>query len=160
MSVPLRIVVKASWLISSFLNALDILLSILFNVRLASITMLLCFFLLFPVVFNSFFTIPVVIENARLQLALIIPTGTPITVVNEKCYQLLLIKQLMTIKIVKRSNIFTKYFDHSFSFFKLSNKIIFHFILVSLNCCWSFSGAALKFGYILGFSGKLHSASF
>ena len=33
--------------------------------------------------FNSFFTIHVVIENARLQLALIIPTGDPITVAND-----------------------------------------------------------------------------
>ena len=42
-----------------------------------------CFFFLFLVVFNSFFTNPVVIENARLQLALIIPTGAPITVAND-----------------------------------------------------------------------------
>ena len=41
------------------------------------------FFFLFLVVFNSFFTNPVVIENARLQLALIIPTGAPITFAND-----------------------------------------------------------------------------
>ena len=45
--------------------------------------MLLCFLLLFLVVFNSFFMIPVEIENARLKLALIIPTGAPITVAND-----------------------------------------------------------------------------
>ena len=50
---------------------------------LANITILLCFFFLFLVVFNSFLTIPVVIENARLQLVLIIPTGAPITVAND-----------------------------------------------------------------------------
>ena len=48
----------------------------------ASITILLCFFFLFLVVFKSFFTNPVVVENARLQLALIIPTGAPIIVAN------------------------------------------------------------------------------
>ena len=42
------------------------------------------FFFLFLVVFNSFFfTIPVEIENARLKLALAIPTGAPITVAND-----------------------------------------------------------------------------
>ena len=42
----------------------------LFNLLLASITILLCFFFLFLVVFNSFFTMPVEIKNARLKLAL------------------------------------------------------------------------------------------
>ena len=37
---------------------------------------------MFLVVFNRFFTIPVEIENARLKLALDIPTGAPITVAN------------------------------------------------------------------------------
>ena len=41
------------------------------------------FFLLFLVVFNSFFTVPVEIENARPNLALTIPTGAPITVEND-----------------------------------------------------------------------------
>ena len=41
------------------------------------------FFFLFLVVFNNFFTIPVVIENRRLQIALVIPTGAPITVAND-----------------------------------------------------------------------------
>ena len=44
---------------------------------------LLCFFILFLVVFNSFFAMPVKIENARLKLALAIPTGAPITVAND-----------------------------------------------------------------------------
>ena len=43
----------------------------------------MCFFFLFLIVFKNFFTNPVVIENARLQLALIIPTGAPITVAND-----------------------------------------------------------------------------
>ena len=41
------------------------------------------FFFLFLVVFNIFFTIPVEIENAKLKLAFIIPTGSPITVGND-----------------------------------------------------------------------------
>ena len=55
----------------------------LFNLLLANITILLCFFLLFLVVFNSFFTIPVEIENARLKPALTIPTGAPMAVAND-----------------------------------------------------------------------------
>ena len=55
----------------------------LFNLLLASITILPCLFFLFLVVFNNLFTNPVVTENARLQLALIIPTGAPITVADD-----------------------------------------------------------------------------
>ena len=62
---------------------LDILLSMLFDLRLACITILLCFFFLFLIVFNSFFTIPVEIKNARQKLALTIPTSAPITVEND-----------------------------------------------------------------------------
>ena len=61
------------------MNASDIL---LFNLLLASTTILLCFFL-FLVIFNSFFMIPVEIKNARLKLALAIPTGAPVTVAND-----------------------------------------------------------------------------
>ena len=68
---------------SLFINASDILLSMLFNLLLAGITILLYFFFLFLVVFNSFFTIPAEIENARLKTALTIPTGTPIRVEND-----------------------------------------------------------------------------
>ena len=55
----------------------------LFNLLLANITILLCFFFLFRVIFNNFFTIPVVIQNAKLALALAIPAGGPITVAND-----------------------------------------------------------------------------
>ena len=56
----------------------------LFNLLLANIVLLLCFFFLFQIVFNSFSTIPVDNENVRLRLrlALAIPTGVPITVAN------------------------------------------------------------------------------
>ena len=50
----------------------------LFNLLLTCITILLRFFLLILIVFKNFFTNPIVIENVRLQLALIIPTGAPI----------------------------------------------------------------------------------
>ena len=43
----------------------------------------MCFFFLFLIVFKNFFTNPVVIENARLQLALLITTGVPIAVAND-----------------------------------------------------------------------------
>ena len=55
----------------------------LFNLIVANITFLLCFFFFFLVVFNSFFTIPVEIENARPKLAFAIRTGAPITVAND-----------------------------------------------------------------------------
>ena len=55
----------------------------LFNLHLANITILLCFFVLFLVVFNNFFKTSVKIENARLKHALAIPAGAPITVVND-----------------------------------------------------------------------------
>ena len=42
--------------------------------------MLSFYFVLFLI---TFFTIPIVIENAKLRLALAIPTGTPVTVANE-----------------------------------------------------------------------------
>ena len=43
----------------------------------------MCFFFLFLIVFNSFFTNLVLIENVRQQLAPIISTGAPITVAND-----------------------------------------------------------------------------
>ena len=63
-------------------NDLDILFSMLFNLLLANITILLCFFFLFLIVFKNLFTNPDVIENVKLQLAPIIPAGTPVTPVN------------------------------------------------------------------------------
>ena len=55
----------------------------LFNLLLAGITILLCVFFLFLIVFEKNFTNPVVIENTRLRLALIIPTGAPIAIAND-----------------------------------------------------------------------------
>ena len=50
----------------------------LFNVLLANITILSCFFYLFRVDFKIFLTISVEIEIARRKLALATPTGAPI----------------------------------------------------------------------------------
>ena len=54
----------------------------LFNLLLASMAILLCFFFLFLVVV-VFFTSPVDNENIRLRLALAIPTVVPISVAND-----------------------------------------------------------------------------
>ena len=58
----------------------------LFHLLLGSITILLCFFFLFLIVFKRFLQIVIienVIENVKLQLAPIIPVGAPITVAND-----------------------------------------------------------------------------
>ena len=55
----------------------------LFNLLLVNITIFFCFFFLLLVVFNSFFTISVLIDQARLKLALTKPTGPPMTVTND-----------------------------------------------------------------------------
>ena len=57
-------------------------------------------------------TILVEIENARLQLALSIPTGAPITVANDTIEMLPLVveKKLKIYQIVKRSYTFTPFF--------------------------------------------------
>ena len=104
----------SSLLISLFINAPDISLSMLFNLLLANITIVLCFFFLFHVVFNHFFTMPVDITNARLKLALAVPAGAPITFANDAIKMLLLFtdKAIKDFKIIKRSNIFIKPFTH------------------------------------------------
>ena len=76
-------VIKSSWLISLFINVSDILLSMLFNLLPANITILLCFLSYFLLFLTVFFTFPVEIENARLIFALAIPTGAPMTVAND-----------------------------------------------------------------------------
>ena len=55
----------------------------LFNLLLASITILLWFFCYFLLFLIAFFIIPVEIESARLKLALTIPTGAQITTAND-----------------------------------------------------------------------------
>ena len=68
-----------------------------FNLLLAYIIILLLFLFLFRVAFSNFFTIPVVIENARINLALEIPTGASITITKD-VIELLLFVADKTIK--------------------------------------------------------------
>ena len=60
-------------------------------------TILLCFFSLFLVVFNDFFKSSVDNENARPRLALAIHSGVPITVANDAAEML----PLVTDKTIK-----------------------------------------------------------
>ena len=94
---------KSSWLISLFINASDILLSILFNLLLASITILLCFFFLFLVVCNSFFIVPLEIEISRLKLALTIPTSAPVIVANDAIEMLPVVTDKAINDLLKKS---------------------------------------------------------
>ena len=55
----------------------------LFNLLIVFIIILLCFFCLFLVIFNNFFTILVVKENIRLKLALAIPSEALIILAKE-----------------------------------------------------------------------------
>ena len=55
----------------------------LFNLLLANIRILSCFFVLFLVVLNNIFDIPVVKEKINVKPALAIPRGVPITLVKE-----------------------------------------------------------------------------
>ena len=57
--------------------------------------------------------IPVEIKNAKLKLALAIPTGAPVTVANDAIEILPVVTdKTITCQIVKRSNIFTMSFVH------------------------------------------------
>ena len=57
---------------SKSINALDIKVSILFNLLLARVTVLLCFFFFFFATFNDFSIIPVVREIQELKMHLLI----------------------------------------------------------------------------------------
>ena len=59
-------------------------------------------FFFFFLVFSSFFTIPVEIENARLKISLTILTGAPITVANDKL-------EMLPVVIDKTINDLSKY---------------------------------------------------
>ena len=78
----------------------------LFTLLLVIITVSLCFLLLFHVVFNGTFVIPVVNENAKIRLALAIHRGS---VANDAIEMPSLVADN---KIVKSSNIFTNSYTH------------------------------------------------
>ena len=64
-------------------NTCDIKVSMLLNLLLANIGILSCFFVFFLVVLSNFLMIPVVKEKIKVKLALAIPAGTPMILVNE-----------------------------------------------------------------------------
>ena len=69
----------------------------LLSLLLANIRILSCFFFFFLVIFNNFLTISVVREKIKVKLALAIPTGAPITLVNE----IIDTPPVVTLKIIK-----------------------------------------------------------
>ena len=78
-------------------NAWDINDSMPLSLLLANIRILLCFFFFFLVIFSNFLMIPVVREKIKVKLALAIPSGTPIVVVNE----IIDIPPVVVLKILK-----------------------------------------------------------
>ena len=84
----------------------------LFNFLLANKAILLGFFLLFLVVFHSFYMVPVEIENVRLTITIPIPTAAPIAVANHAIGMLAVVTDKTIIKTVQRSNILTNSFAH------------------------------------------------
>ena len=69
------------------------------SLLLANIRILSCLFFLFLVMLSNFLIIPVVREKIKVKLALAIPTGAPIILVNEIIDTPLLVA-LKTIKIL------------------------------------------------------------
>ena len=69
----------------------------LFSLLLANIKILSCFFFLFLVIFSNVLAIPVIREKIRVKLAIAIPTGTPIILVNE----IIDIPPLVVLKTIK-----------------------------------------------------------
>ena len=132
----------------------------LYNLLLASITILLCLFFLFFAVFKNFFTNAVATENAKLQLALIVPTGAPIAVANDELEMLSIAtdKTMIYLNIQKKQCTCWDFCSELLRIFSLISviKSLISLILFSLNC-WSFDIFALKFGYM---QWDLHSPIF
>ena len=80
---PTKIVINSSSLISMSISACNIKASILLYLLLVSISIWSCLFFFIIVVLSNFLMIPVVIEKIKVELALAIPAGTPIILVNE-----------------------------------------------------------------------------
>ena len=89
----------------------------LFNLLLANIRILSCFFVLFLVVLNNIFDIPLVKEKINVKPALAIPTRVPITLVN-KIIDTLPLFALRTIKTLSMQSNTATY---------LHNFLLFHF---------------------------------
>ena len=82
-SFSFKIAINCIWLILSSVNAWDTKVSTLFNLLLARTKILSCFSYLFLVLLSNFLIIWVVKEKTKLNLALDITAGAPITVVKE-----------------------------------------------------------------------------
>ena len=91
---------------------LDINVSTLFSLLLANIRVLSCFFFFFLVIFSNFLAIPVVREKIRVKLALPIPMGTPIILVNE----IIDTSPLVVLKTIKNLSMQSKAVTYSFIF--------------------------------------------
>ena len=57
------------------------------------------FFFFFLVICNNFLVIPVVRENIKVKLALAIPTGAPIILVNKQIDTLVALKTIKTLSV-------------------------------------------------------------
>ena len=77
LSLSFKIATNSSWLIPMSMTAWDTGVSMLLSLLLASIRILLCFFL-FLVILSNFLIIAVVKEKIKVKLALAIPTRAPI----------------------------------------------------------------------------------
>ena len=64
------------------INASDINVSMVFNLLLANIKVLSCFYFLFLVIFSNFLAFLIVKQNIKVRLALTIPIGVPKILVN------------------------------------------------------------------------------
>ena len=84
----------------------------LLSLLLAKIRILSCFSFLFLVILNNFLTIPVVREKIKVRLALAIPTGAPMILLNE----IIDIPLLVALKIIKILSIQSKVATDLFNF--------------------------------------------
>ena len=71
--------VNSSLLISESVSALDVMFSVLFNLRLSTKAILFCFFFFLLIAFKTFLAIPLLIGNTKTRLSFAIPAGPPIT---------------------------------------------------------------------------------
>ena len=106
--------------------------------------------------YHSFFKIPVEIENARPNPALIIPTGAPITVANDAI-------EILPVVTDETINDISKYSKeaiisvsllliNSLSLISAISQYLISLVLFCLSCCRLLNGIAFNFGYMLGVS--------
>ena len=104
----------------------------LFNLLLANKTIFLCLLFLFPLVFKSILTIPLLIRNTEVILTLATATAVPMTIVNgqrETIASSWLSKQCLT-KVVECCDILIECLSHLFSVTVFSNEMKILFILL------------------------------